>query len=181
MTDETKAEETTTSHTPEEPADPTGTGEQAAAPDGESAKREAEKLSGELFDELTLLGNRFVEVVQAAWNSDERKRIEADLKKGLNTLAENVEEGFQKVSENQKTQQTIDKADRVAEDVGNKIRGNEAVNDIARSLTKGLHALANTLEDWTREIQERDAAVDSTASAGEDGEEIPIERGDEKG
>ncbi len=86
----------------DEPETPTP---KAAAEQAGEQSSEQENLTGELFEELTILGNRFVEVVQTAWNSDERKRMEADLKKGLNVLAENLEEGFQKVSENQQAKE----------------------------------------------------------------------------
>ncbi|MEZ4556705.1 MAG: hypothetical protein R2854_09720 [Caldilineaceae bacterium] len=95
-----------------------------AAPEEPSSQEEQaskEKLTDEIFSELTVLANRFVDVVQQAWNSEDRKRIEADLKKGLNNVATGLEEGFQKVTENEKAQKVLNRADEVAEDVGGKL------------------------------------------------------------
>ena len=47
----------------------------------------AESLTDDLFKELTVLGSRFVEVVQSAWNSEERKQIQDDLKEGISSVA----------------------------------------------------------------------------------------------
>lgn len=120
-------------------------------------------LTDELFQELTVLGARFVEVVQTAWNSDERKRIEADLKIGLSSVAESLEEGFQKVRENEQAQEVLEKADDVAGSVGEKVRSSEAVSELGNSLLRGLNALAAQLEKWTQEMT---AEEGDTPSAG---------------
>ena len=123
-----------------------------------SAKATGEPdLTDELFRELTVLGSRFVEVVQTAWNSDERKRIEADLKVGLSSVAESLEEGFQKVRENEQAQEVLEKADDVAGSVGEKVRSSEAVSELGNSLLRGLNALAAQLEKWTNEMTAADA------------------------
>ena len=67
----------------------------------------------ELIDELGRLGNKLAEVVRAAWASDERKRIEADLRTGLNTLANNLEHGVRKVGEQEQTKEFVRKAEEV--------------------------------------------------------------------
>lgn len=126
------------------------------------SQTDADDLTDELYRELTVLGGRFVHVIQTAWNSDERKRIEADLKGGIVTVAESLEDGFAKVRDNEQTKETLDKADEMAESVGDKVRSNEAVQELGSSLVRGLHALANQLEKWTEEMVEK--AESSTAN-----------------
>ncbi len=141
-------------------------------------------LSDELFQELTILGSRFVEVVQTAWNSEERKQIQTDLKEGLTSVAASLEEGFQKVVDNEQAKEVIDKADETAESVGDKLRSSEAVNDLGEGLVKGLGLLAAKLEKWTEEMTttEADVNVDADApTAGSttdsDAQDIPIDKG----
>ena len=141
-----------------------------------------EDLTEELFRELTILGGRFVDVVQTAWNSDERKRIEADLKDGIVTVAESLEDGFAKVRDNEQTKDTLEKADAMAESVGEKVKSNEAVQELGSSLVRGLHALASQLEKWTEEMVEKaessttEEQPKSAKDADEDIQDIHIEQ-----
>ena len=149
-----------------------------AAPEEPSSQEEQaskEKLTDEIFSELTVLANRFVDVVQQAWNSEDRKRIEADLKKGLNNVATGLEEGFQKVTENEKAQKVLNRADEVAEDVGGKLRSSEAANDLAQGLVRGLRSMATILEGWSEEMNER-AAQKKDVGTENDGQDIPIDK-----
>ena len=143
----------------------------------------ADDLTDELFRELSVLGSRFVDVVQTAWDSDERKRIEADLKEGLNSVAESLEEGFVKVRDNEQTKDVLDKADNVAESVGEKVRSSEAAQELGNSLLRGLHTLAGQLEKWTEEMTAKSDAVDGETGAGatsaseDEAQDIPIDQG----
>lgn len=156
------------------------TNEQATNPtNGDDAATQAEqnaakeKMTDEIFSELTVLANRFVTVVQQAWNSDERKRIEADLKKGLNDVAVGLEEGFQKVTEHEKAQKVLNRADEVAEGVGDKLRSSEAANDLAQGLVRGLRSMATILEGWSNEMTTR---AEEKPAATEDSQDIPIDK-----
>lgn len=153
----------------EQTTNQTSTG--ASAEDGATgAQQEAEEhqqrqtVTDELFSELTVLANRFVEVAQRAWNSEERRRMEADLKKGLNNVALGLEEGFQKVTEHEKAQKALDRADRTAEEVGDKLRSSQAVNDIAQGLVRGLRSMAVILEGWSEDMAAREAARTASQS-----------------
>ena len=142
-------------------------GQESSGPDAGSQAGSAESLTDDLFKELTVLGSRFVEVVQSAWNSEERKQIQDDLKEGISSVASSLESGFQKVVDNEQAKEVIDKADGVADTVGNKLRSSQAVSDLGESLIKGLSILTGKLETWTAEINAREAASNVDAS-GED-------------
>ena len=131
---------------------------------------------------MTILGNRFVDVVQSAWNSEERKQIQDDLKEGLTSVAKSLEEGFQKVVENEQAKEVIDKADGVADSVGEKLRSNQAVSDLGESLIKGLSILAGKLEAWTDEMASRqthpdDEPTSTSPSTDDQAQDIPIDKG----
>ena len=96
-----------------------------------SAREEAQDAAGrkdrasvsgqELMDELGRLGSRFVDLAQAAWASDERKQMEADLRKGLNSVVESLEEGFQRIRESEQTKESLEKAKDVADDITERV------------------------------------------------------------
>ena len=57
-----------------------------AETDGSTSSKASQEAGKELIDELTTLGYKFVEVVEVAWNSEQRKKIEEDLRSGLVTV-----------------------------------------------------------------------------------------------
>jgi len=149
---------------------------------GSGQSENESSLSDELFQELTILGSRLVEVAQTAWNSEDRKQIQSDLKEGLSSVAGSLEEGFQKVVDNEQAKEVIDKADETAESVGKKLRSSQAVNDLGASLVKGLSLLTSKLEKWTEEMSASNTDADSgpTATrspADSDSQDIPIDKG----
>ncbi|MCB0131661.1 MAG: hypothetical protein KDD78_12465 [Caldilineaceae bacterium] len=152
--------------------------EDAEVNQGETVANDGKTITDELFEELGVLGNRFVDVVQSAWNSEERKKIETDLKHGLTEVAKGLEDGFRKVSESEQTKDILEKADDVAGNVGDKVRDNKVVNDLAEGLMVGLRALAGKMEEWSAELNEKRAAeADKSAAASTDSQDIPIDQG----
>ena len=57
--------------------------------------------------------------------------------------------------DNEQAKEVIDKADGVADSVGNKLRSSQAVGDLGESLVKGLSLLSAKLETWTEEMTAR--------------------------
>jgi len=118
----------------------------------------------ELIDELTALGQKFAEVVEMAWNSDERRRLEDDLRKGLVSVAENLEVGLKKVGETKETKEILAKA----EDVATKVRSSKVANDLADALAAGLRQLSESLDKWTDEMRARADKPDDEGDASQD-------------
>ena len=149
---------------------------------GDGQAPNTETVTDELFEELTILGSRFVDVIQSAWNSDERKQIQDDLKEGISSVATSLESGFQKVVENEQAKEVIDKADGVADSVGSKLRSSQAVSDLGESLVKGLSMLTAKLETWSQEINAREAGSSAETPSDEpstdsQAQDIPIDKG----
>lgn len=132
-----------------------------------------ERGSGqEVLDELGRLGSKLVDVVQAAWTSEERKRIEADLKSGLSAVATSLEEGFEKVRANEQTKELLDKAEDVAESLGEKVSQSKVARDLADGLLKGLRSLSVQIDKVADDLQKKQADEATKESA----QDIPVER-----
>lgn len=127
----------------------------------------------ELFEEVQRLGSRFAQVLQTAWNSDERKQIETEVRKGLSAMASGVEEGLHKVSEDERARNVVDQADDVVTSVGDKIRSSEVTNELASNLASGLRKVSDTLSKWVNE----QGPQDQTDAGENEGRDIPIEEG----
>ena len=146
---------------------------QQAAPETEPSAAPKSAAGQELVDELTKLGQRFIDVVEVAWNSEERKRAQEDLRTGLVSLAHSLEDGVKRVSSTKEAQNLVD----AAEDVAEKVRTSKVAAEVSSALTQGLRALSEQLEKLAQEMQQKKAAGDGTPPA-EGSQDIPIARDD---
>ena len=126
----------------------------------------------ELFEEVQKLGARFAEVIQTAWDSDERRQIEGEVRKGLAAMASGVDEGFRKLNENERARDVVDQADDVMTSMGEKVRSSQVTNDLAGNLASGLRRVSETLSKWVEEQSASDQAGDDE----DDSQEIHIDQ-----
>ncbi|GIV77489.1 hypothetical protein FKZ61_019395 [Litorilinea aerophila] len=153
-----------------------GTQAEAGAQE-EQARQEShqERISGqELIQELDRLGHKVAEVVEIAWNSEQRKHIQEDLRRGLSALVANLEQGLQEVSQKPQTREILEKAEDVAESVGEKVRSSKVAQELAAGLVQGLRALSERMDRLAAELQEKQPTSQGDAETGE--QEIPIDR-----
>ena len=144
-----------------------------AVPESEPASAPKSAAGQELVDELTKLGQRFIEVVEVAWNSEERKRAQEDLRAGMVSLAQSLEEGVKRVSSTKEAQNLVD----AAEDVAEKVRSSRVAAEVSSALTQGLRALSEQLEKVAQDMQHKKADDDGAPPAAGN-QEIPIARDD---
>lgn len=139
-----------------------------------SAQSKAGNLESDLWTELNRLGNSFVEVVKVAWNSDQRRQLEQDIRTGLNSLAVNLEAGFKKVSETHQAKEFVNRAEDVASNVGEKVRNSDVARDLGEGLVQGLRALGEQLDKFAEELKTKDTA--SAPKQAEQSQDIPIDK-----
>ena len=166
--------------------DPNLTDQEAEAPVPQEApkaegKRTASGAEEEILSEINRLGTAIVQAIQTAWQSEERKKLEQDLSKGLRVLADNVEEALDKVGKNEQVHDFMDKAEDVAESVGGKVRDAKVTGEIKEGLLKGLAALTEQLQKVSKDVAARQPGESQPAtpaadspSADEDAQDIPI-------
>ena len=132
----------------------------------DEVRNESEEPSGETADGTASGGSTGAE-----------QDLTDELFKELTVLGGRV--GFKKVRENEQAQDVLEKADDVADSVGEKVRSSEAVNELGNSLIRGLHSLAGQLEKWTAEMAAHDvppAAGDPGAESNDEAQDIPIDQ-----
>jgi uncharacterized phage infection (PIP) family protein YhgE len=112
----------------------------------------------EVLSELNKLGNKFLEVVQTLWASDQRKKLEGDMRSGLASLTANLEQGLKQVSESQETKEILNKAGEVAETFTEKMRTSKVANEVADGLSKGLRSLTEQVDKLASEFQSNEQA-----------------------
>ena len=132
----------------------------------------------ELMDELADLANRLTTLGKSWWNSDERKRIEHDLRSGVETLGNSLESSFQQVASSQEAKEIQSKAG----EVGEKVTSSKVVADLATALKSGLQTLGEQLDKVAKDMEAKsaaqaapDAAPKSDAPV-DDPKDIPIDK-----
>lgn len=157
--------------------------EQPAQGQGRASREPGASSIEELFEELGRLGHKFVELLETAWNSEQRRQIEQDLRTGLNDVADSLGEGLKDISEKEKTKEFIGKAESVADDVAVKVRSSEVANELARGLASGLHSLTEQLDKMAREMRSARPASEQQPSGPKDAaqsQDIPVSREEPK-
>lgn len=132
----------------------------------------------ELLDELTELADKFAAVVRTAWNSEQKKQVEADVRTGLSTLAVSIEEGFRQVSTSNEAKDLQVKATEVSE----KVTSSKFFADLTGALTIGLRTLSDSLDKVSKDLQAKNAAAPggeppaSPVDPGPQTQDIPIRK-----
>lgn len=155
------------------PGDANTTGQQS------TSSQQKAQTTQELMDELNRLGVKFAEVVQTAWESEERKRLEKEVKAGVVSLMSGLERGLRKLSETDSAKEFLHKAEDVADSLGERIRNSSTSHEMAGSLAKGLRVLAEQIDKLAGELQRKSTeAAQSTpkppSTATNDSQDIPI-------
>ena len=107
----------------------------------------------EILDELTELADKFAAVVRTAWNSEQRKQIENDVRSGLSTMATSIEDGFKQVATSPEAKDLQTKAG----EVGEKMTSSKFFADLSSALTVGLRSLSDQLDKVSADIQAKNA------------------------
>jgi hypothetical protein len=157
-------------------------GPSASAHQGEPGAAAGQPQPGqELLDELTQLADKFASVVKTAWESDQRKQIEKDVRTGLSTMAASIEDGFKQVASSNEAKDLQTKAT----EVGGKVSSSKFFADMTSVLTTGLRSLSDQLDKVAADMQTKnaqggEASPTSGATASSDADapkDIPINKG----
>jgi uncharacterized phage infection (PIP) family protein YhgE len=141
---------------------------------GTEGPKATEQPGQELLDELTQLADKFATVVRSAWNSEQRKQVEADVRSGLSTMAVSIEDGLKQVASSNEAKDLQTKAT----EVGDKVTSTKFFADLTGALTTGLRALSDQLDKVSQDLQAKNAATGATPPPppAEDVKDIPISK-----
>lgn len=132
----------------------------------------------ELLDELTQLADKFATVVKSAWNSEQRKQVEHDVRSGLTTMAASLEDGFRQVATSNEAKDLQVKAT----EVGEKVTSSKFFADLTGALTTGLRGLSDQLDKVASDLQTKNAQSGATPppatpeTGASDAKDIPISK-----
>lgn len=114
--------------------------------------------------EFQKLGRQLAETLQTAWDSEERKRVEKEVREGVQSFVNEVDQVIREVKTNEKTEKIKGEAEEFKNRVENTDIGTRARQGIVqglRWLSEGLEELAN---QFTHPEKGGDVAEDSDST-----------------
>ena len=96
-----------------------------------------EKKSQEpdLVAEFQTLGRTFAEAFESAWNSEERKRVEEEVRAGVQTFADEVDKVIREAKKSRAGERMTKEAEEMAKQVESSEIGRRALEGIAQGLS----------------------------------------------
>jgi hypothetical protein len=112
-------------------------------------QKSEQKAEGSIVDELTMLGKQAADALKAAWDSPDRKRLQAELAEGIEKFGREVGAALDKASESQQAKELRTKAVKVAEDV----HVSDAVEEVRKGILTGLEAMNRELSKLLERLE----------------------------
>lgn len=103
--------------------------------------RGKQSAPGEVSDALRDLGRQFAETIQSAWNSQERKEFEKEVREGVNRFGEEVNKVFNEARQSP----TAKKVKEEASEVRTRVESGEVTRKARSGLVEGLQWLSQEL------------------------------------
>jgi len=98
---------------------------------------EEKTISGE----LTRLGRQVAEAINTAWESEDRKKLQAEVTTGLESFGAQVSDAMRKASDSDAAKEIRDQTEKVVEQV----RGSDVTAEVRKGLIAGLEVLNREL------------------------------------
>ncbi len=106
-----------------------------------------------ITDELSKMGKLVAQAVQSAWESEERKKLEAEVSEGLRKLSEEMSAAAKKASDSDAAKQIKMQAEKVAAEV----KEHDVAEEIRKGLLTGLEAINQELGKLVERLEPKKA------------------------
>jgi len=115
----------------------------------------------DVVDELQNLGRQLGETLRSAWNSEERNQFESELREGVNSFVNEVDNAFSDLRESQAGQKAQEDTSKMRSDIGSAELSEKARSSIA----SGLHWLSSGLGNLADQFTPVEKAPDEPSSS----------------
>lgn len=118
--------------------------DEAAKPEGGSP---------DIAEELRSIGRQFAEAVQSAWNSEERQKLESEVREGFKSFGEELNKVFGEIK-------TSPAADKVRQEAS-KIEAGDVAHKAKGAVASGLQWLSQELSKLSEKIDQEAPPADA--------------------
>lgn len=132
----------------------------------EDVAAEEKKKEPDVSEALRDLGRQFAETMQAAWNSQERRELESEVREGVQHFSEEVQRVFKDAKESPAAKRVKEEA----EDVKARVESGDVTQKARSGFVEGLRWLSQELEKLAQQFSapQKEAATEGTAEAEEE-------------
>ena len=123
-----------------------------------------DKKRNEIVQEFRRLGDNLKETIEAAWESDQRKKLSTDIQEGLRQLSESIEKAATDIGEKPQVQKLREDVD----DLATRVRSGEVGEKARTGLKSALDKINVELEKTSaslRGVKEEGEAEESAEEA----------------
>lgn len=118
----------------------------------------------DIVEEMKNLGRQFAEALRAAWNSQERQKIETEVREGLDMFVTELEKGFRELRDGQATQRAKQEVSQVKE----KVEGAELGRKAKNAMADGLRWLSEEFNNLAAQFTPTEKSPDNETVLDED-------------
>ena len=120
--------------------------------------------SPDVVAELQNLGRQFANTLQSAWNSEERQRIEGEVREGMKSFVNEVDKVFQTAKDSSTAERLKSEASNVTNKVGTSDVGTKARSGIVQGLKWMSIELEKLADKFTSPEKESESSEDTAES-----------------
>jgi len=125
---------------------------------------EEPKVEGRsITEELSKLGQQMASAIKAAWESDDRKKLQAEILDGLQKFGDEVTEALDKAGQSETAKDLRVKAEKVATDM----RASGVAEDVRKGIISGLDVINSELGKLVDKLEPKAAPADEAPAAPE--------------
>ena len=125
---------------------------------------EEPKVEGRsITEELGKLGKQMADAIKAAWESDDRKKLQAEILDGLQKFGDEVTEALDKAGQSETAKDLRVKAEKVATDV----RATGVAEDVRKGIISGLDVINQELGKLVEKLEPKTSPADEASAAPE--------------
>jgi soluble cytochrome b562 len=126
----------------------------------EETNETGKQAEPDLIEEMKNLGRQFAEALRSAWNSQERQKIETEVREGLDVFVGELDKAFKELRDSDAAQ----KAKQEVNQVKGKVEGAELGRKTKTAMAEGLRWLSeefgNLANQFTPVAKEPDSGED---------------------
>lgn len=114
----------------------------------EDVAAEEQKQEPDVSEALRDLGRQFAETMEAAWNSQERRELESEVREGVKHFSEEVQRVFREAKESPAAKRVKVEA----EDVRSRVESGDVTHKARSGFVEGLRWLSQELEKLAQQF-----------------------------
>lgn len=135
----------------------------------EEPANKTERPRSDVAEELRQLGRQFGETLERAWHSEERQRIESEVREGVDSFVKEVDKALRQARKSE----TTAKVRQEAEEVRTKVESSDLGSRARQGMVQGLRWMSeglNKLADQFTPVEKEPPGMDATEAPGSDEE-----------